>query len=139
MSLKTWVDEECTSSWIHRCNKLGVVDILQSQLVLIIPMLVVSVLSQQCNGSLGIVWIWTWHVQIINEVDQLLGGRWCIQFTCFLLKLLLKNQLKQVGCGVEVEIDNLLDINTVRGIAKLIEHTFDDLSLTETSKSCKHW
>jgi hypothetical protein len=53
--------------------------------------------------------------------------------------LLLKNELKQVGSSVEVEVNNLLDVLTISLHAKLIEETLDDLCLTKSSKSREHW
>jgi len=55
VSLKTRVHEERTSSWVHGTNVEGVLDILKSKLVTVIPMLVILVLSHESNGSLGVI------------------------------------------------------------------------------------
>ena len=109
MSLKTWVDDECTSSGVHGSNELGILDVHKRQLVLVIPMLVVSVLSEKSNGGLSIIWIWARHVEIINEIEKLLGSSWCVKLTSFLLKLLLQDELEKIGICVEVHVDNLLN------------------------------
>ena len=113
MSLKTRVDVESTSSWIHCGNELGVLDVHKRQLVLIIPMLIVSVLSEESNSCLGVIRIWTRHVQIVHEVDQFFGSLRSKQSTGFLFQLLLKNQLEKIGSRVEVEVNNLLDVVAV--------------------------
>ena len=69
MSLESWVDYERTSSWVNGGDKLSVLDILQTEFALVVPMLIISVLSQESNGVLGIIWISSWHVQVINEVN----------------------------------------------------------------------
>jgi len=138
VSLESWVDNERTSSWIHGSNQLGVLDVLKSKLTLVIPMLIVSVLSQQSNGVLGIIWISLWHVHVINEVDELVLSNWSEGLTSFLLELLLKIHLEEVGVSIEVEVDNLLEI-LVTLADKLVKETFDDLGLTASSESNKNW
>ena len=73
-------------------------------------MLVVSVLSEESNSILGIIWITSWHIHIINEIDQLEFTNWSKCLTCFLLKALLHNHLEQVSICVKVEVDNLADV-----------------------------
>jgi len=108
MSLESWVNNERTGSWVHSGNKLGVLDIFKRKFTLIIPMLIISMLSEKGNGILCVIWISSWHVHVINKVNELslsLGG---IQSTSFLLEILFHDHLKQVGISVEVEIDDLL-------------------------------
>lgn len=70
--LETGIDYEGTSCVIHGCDKLSVLDLHERQLVLVIPMLVISVLPQKSNGSLSVVGIWAGQVQVIHEVEELL-------------------------------------------------------------------
>lgn len=139
MSLKTWVNDEGTSRWVHGSNQLGVFDVHERELVLVIPMLIVPMLSKESNSSLGVIGIGTWHVEIINEVDEFLRASWSEQSTSLLLKLLLQDQLQQVCGCVEVEVYNLLDVVAVWGVADFVKETLNDLGLTESSKSCQHW
>jgi len=53
--------------------------------------------------------------------------------------LLLQDQLKKVGSGVEVEVHDLLDVVAVGHGTELVEETLDDLGLTETGEANKHW
>lgn len=46
--LQPGVNSETTSSGVHTGDILGVVDVLESQLIPVIPMLMVNVLSNQC-------------------------------------------------------------------------------------------
>ena len=138
MSLKSWVHNEGTSSWVHSSNKLGILDVLKCELGLIIPMLVISVLSEESNSVLGIIWISSWHVQVIHEVNKLSLSLWSIQSTGFLLQVLLQDHLKQVSISVEVEVDDLVLVK-VRFGADVVKKTLDDLSLTATGLSHQDW
>jgi len=95
MTLETRVHEEGTSSRVHGTNVKGILDILKSKLIAIIPMLIILVLSDKSNGSLSVVSIESRHVKIINEIDELIFTNRSVSFTCLFLKLLLKNGLKQ--------------------------------------------
>jgi hypothetical protein len=95
-------------------------------------------LSQKSNSTLSIIWITSGHVHVINEVDQLVFTNWGKSSTGFLLKLLFQNHLKEIGISVEVEVDNLLDI-FIRFSNHIIKKTFNDLSLTATSKTNQDW
>jgi hypothetical protein len=131
VSLESWVDSERTSSWVHGSDKLRVLNFLHQEFVLIIPMLVVSVLSEESNSGLGIIRISCWHVQVIDEVDELACSLWSKHLTSFLLKVLFQHKLKGISISVEVEIDNLLKIDWVFG-AKIVQKTLDNLGLTSS-------
>jgi len=139
MSLETWVNEERTGSWVHGSDQLSVLDILKGKLALIIPMLVVSVLSEKSNGTLGVIRITHWHIHIIHEVDELVLTNWSECLTSFLFKQLLQVHLKQVSISIEVEVDNLLEIVTVKTIGELVQKTFDNLSLSTSCLTNKNW
>ena len=139
MSLETWIDEEGTSSWVHGSDQLGVLDILKGKLALIIPMLIVSVLSEKSNGTLGVIRITHWHVHVIHEVDELVLTNWSECLTSFLFKQLLQVHLKQVSISIEVEVYNLLEIITIGTTGQLVQKTFDNLSLTTSCKTYKDW
>ena len=76
VTLQTWVHEEGTSSGVHTGNEEGVLDLLKGQLCLVIPMVVVLELSNESNSTLCVIGIKSWHVEIINEVDQLILADW---------------------------------------------------------------
>jgi len=88
MSLKSWVYDERTSGWVHGGNKLGVFDFFQGEFSLIIPMLIISMLSKKSNGVLSVIWISSWHVHVINEVDKFLLSFWSKDLTSLLFKVL---------------------------------------------------
>lgn len=94
MSLESWVDGEGTGLRVHGSNGLSTSDLHSNNLLLVIPMLVILVLSEQSDSRLGIEGIGTRHVEIIQEVDELvLAGR-SISGTSFLLDLLLEHHLE---------------------------------------------
>jgi len=91
-------------------------------------------LSEQCNSILSVVWITSWHVQIIDEIEHLELSNRGEDLTNFLLKLLLHLHLKEIGICVVVEVDDLLKI-LITSLNKVVEHTFDNLSFTTTGHS----
>ena len=90
MALESWVDNEGSSCWVHSSDIQCVVDIFEGKLLSIVPMVVVFVLPNESNGGLSVVRIKSRHVQIINEVDELVLSNWSVASTCLSLKLLLK-------------------------------------------------
>jgi hypothetical protein len=88
MSLKSWVYDKRTSGWVHGGNKLGVFDFFHGKFSLIIPMLIISMLSKKSNGVLSVIWISSWHVHVINEVDKFLLSFWSKDLTSLLFKVL---------------------------------------------------
>jgi hypothetical protein len=110
MSLKTRVDNERTSSWVHCANKLSVEDLKKLKLSLIIPMLIISVLTEKSNSTLSIKLISCRHVQVINEVNKSVFTNWTISSTGLLLKIGVEYKLEKVGISVEVHVDDLLHV-----------------------------
>jgi len=55
--LKTGVDGEATSCWIHTCHILCVVNVLERQFYSVIPMTMINVLSDQCVGLYSEVFV----------------------------------------------------------------------------------
>ena len=90
MSLESWVDNEGTGCWVHSSDIQSVVDVFEGKLLSVVPMVVVFVLPDKSDGSLSVVWIKSWHVQIINEIDELVLSNWSIASTSLSLELLLK-------------------------------------------------
>lgn len=103
-----------------------------------IPVIVVLVLSDKGNGSLSVVWIKHWHVDIINEVDKLVLSNWSEVSTGLLLEELLKRGLEGSGVGVVVEVDDLLKV-VFGGGSQIVKETLDDLSLTATGLTDEEW
>lgn len=110
VTLKARVDMERTGGGVHASSVQSVLDVLQGKLGAIIPVLVVLVLSQERDGSLGVVGIEGRHVQIIDKVDQLVLADWGISATGLLLELLLEHILQKHGVSVEVKVHNLHDV-----------------------------
>jgi hypothetical protein len=94
-------------------------------------MLIVSMLSQESNGSLSIIWISCWHVQVINEVDEFACSFWSKHLTSLFLEVLFQHQLKSVCISVEVKIADLLDIDWVFS-AEIVQQTLDNLGLSSS-------
>ena len=95
MALQTWVYNEGTSCRIHSSDIHRALDFLDRKLLSIVPVSVVFVLTDESNGTLCIILIESWHVQIINEVDQLILSNWSVNFTSATLELLFKDGLEQ--------------------------------------------
>lgn len=88
MSLKSRVNLERTSSRVHASSVKSILNILKGKLASIIPMLVVFMLSQKRDSSLGVIGIKLRHVKIIDEVDQLVFANGSVSLTSLLFKLL---------------------------------------------------
>lgn len=129
MSLESWINEEGTSCWVHGSDKLGIFDFLHQKFIFVIPMLVISVLSEKSDSILGIIRISSWHVQVINEIDELARSLRSKHLTSLFLKVLLQHQLEGIGISVEVEIDDLLEIIWIFS-TKIVQKTLNNLGLT---------
>ena len=136
MALESWVDHERTGSWIHGGNIHGALNFLDGKLCPVVPMLVIFVLTHESDGTLSIVRIESRHVKVINEVDELEFTDWSVDLTSSALKLLLENALEEHRVGIEVEVNDLLEI-FVGLRSEIVQHTFNDLSLTTTSLTNK--
>ena len=139
MALEPWVDDERSSCWVHSSDIQSVVDIFEGEFLSVIPMVIVLMLSDKSNGCLSVIWIKSGHVQVINEIDELVLSNWSITCTCLPLELLFKLILKKSRVSVVIEVYNLLQVLLFCWIAKVIKETFSNLSLTATSLSNKHW
>jgi len=95
MALKTWVHDEGTSCGVHGSDIHCALDLLDRELRTIVPMLVVLVLTNESNGALRVVFIEGGHVEVIDEVNELVFSDRTINLTSPPLKLLLKDSLKQ--------------------------------------------
>ena len=102
-------------------------------------MIIVLVLSDKRNCSLGVVLVESWHIQVIDKVNHLILANWSITSTGLPFKLLFELVLEERGIGVEVEVNNLLEILFLCWIAELVEKTLSDLSLSATSLANQHW
>jgi hypothetical protein len=70
-SLKSRVNRERSSSGIHSGDILGSHDLSHHELLLVVPMGIVQMLTDQGDGGLGFIRIHLGHVKVINEVDEL--------------------------------------------------------------------
>ena len=95
MALETRINHERTSCWVHGSNVHCALDFLNSELSPVIPMCIVLVLTYESNGALSIVYVESGHIEVINEVDQLVLADRSIDFTSSALKLLLENGLEE--------------------------------------------
>ena len=94
MALQTWVDNEGTSRRIHRSYVHRALDLLDSELLSVVPVSIVLVLADESDCTLRIILIESWHVQVIDEVDQLVLAYWSIDFTSTTLELLFEDGLE---------------------------------------------
>ena len=94
VALKTRVNDERTSRGIHRCDVHSALDLLNCELCTIVPMLVVFVLANEGDSTLGVIRIKSGHVKIINEVNELILANRPIDLASSTLELLLQDVLK---------------------------------------------
>jgi hypothetical protein len=106
-SLESGVDSEGSSSSVHGSNVLSVGDLLHDQLLLIVPMGVIEMLSDQSNSSLGFIGIKLRHVEIVNKVDQLDLSRRSETGSSLLLELRLHDTLQESRISEEIEVNGL--------------------------------
>lgn len=94
VALQTWVDNEGTSCRIHRSYVHRALDLLDCELLSVVPVSIILVLADESDGTLCIILIESWHVQVIDEVNQLVLANWSIDFTSATLKLLFEDGLE---------------------------------------------
>jgi hypothetical protein len=104
MSGKTSINEEGTRLGVHGTEEHSSLDeslLLKS--LSVVDKLVIDNLSNQRDGSLGLILISLGHVKIIQEVDQNLTGRRTVVLTSLFEDLRLKQSLQGLGVSVGVE------------------------------------
>lgn len=95
-SLQTGVDEEGTGSWVHCCDVLSVLNVSESPLgAAFVPMLVVFVLTEQGNSILSLIGVKLGHVQIIDELKELVLAEGGIGLTRLLFEHGFELELEQ--------------------------------------------
>lgn len=99
------VYEEGTCTGIQSRKSLCVDNVLQGKFSDIIPMLVVSVLSQKTDSTLGVILIELWHVQIINKVNKFLLPGWTKLFSSNFLQELFQLDLQIARVSIIREVD----------------------------------
>lgn len=119
VSLKTRVHHERSSSGVHGSHIQGRLDVFKGEFGAIVPMLVIFVLAHESNSRLRFIFVQHWHVQIVNEIDELILANGSISASCSLLELLLENVLEQSRVSEVVKVNNLLKI-LVSGRCQLI-------------------
>ena len=104
-------------------------------------MFIVLVLSYESNGSLRVIIVKHWKIDIIDEPYKFILAEWTECDTCSLLNLLLEVDLQKCGIGIIVEVDDLLEvfISCITMCCKIVEETFSDLSLSTTRITDQHW
>jgi hypothetical protein len=132
VALETGIHDERTSSWVHCSNIHCALDLLDGQLLSIVPVFVIFMLSDKSNSTLGVIVVEGGHVKVINEVDQLVLANRSVDLTSATLELLLKDCLQKHRVGVEVEVDDLLKV-FISFCRQFSEQTLDNLGLTATS------
>jgi hypothetical protein len=136
-SLESGVDSEGSSSSVHGSNVLSVGDLLHDQLLLIVPMGVIEMLSDQSNSSLGFIGIKLRHVEIVNKVDQLDLSRRSETGSSLLLELRLHDTLQESRISEEIEV-NGLRLVVLSSSGELIQKTVNNLGLTTSGVTHKH-
>lgn len=114
MSLISGVHVEGTGTGVHTGQVLAVDDFLNGQFADVIPMLVVSMLSQKSNGSLGIVRVELRHIEVVDVIDHSDLSSGTVLLTSQLLQGSLQHSLQVSRVSVEVAVD--LGVSEVLGV-----------------------
>lgn len=70
MSLISRINKEWSSSWVHTGQMLAINNFLDGQFSNIIPMLIISMLSQKSDWGLSVVRVQLRHIEIIDVIDH---------------------------------------------------------------------
>ena len=132
VALEAGIDDKGTGSWVHCSNIHCALDLLNGQLLSIIPVLVILMLSDESNSTLGVIVVASGHVKVINEVDELVLADRSVDLTGTTLELLLKDCLQKHRVSVEVKVDDLLKV-FISFCRQFSKQTLDNLCLTATS------
>jgi hypothetical protein len=135
-ALETGIHKEGTGSGVHGADVKSVLDVLKRKLCAVIPMLVILVLTEESNSGLSVIFIEHGHVQVINELNELVFTERSESATSLLLKQGLELRLKQSRVSVIIEVNNLGKIVFSLG-CHLEKETLDNLGLTATSLTNK--
>ena len=84
---------------------LHVADLLHRELLEVVEAAVVDLLAQQRDRRLRAVLVGRRHVDVVDEVDELLGARRAEHRARLLLERLLEHELQRAGVGERVEVD----------------------------------
>lgn len=94
MSLISRVHVERSRRRVHAGQMLAVHDLLNGQFANIVPMCVVSMLSQKRDSGLSVIRIQLGHIQIIDVINHFDFTAWAVLLTGQLLQRSLKHILQ---------------------------------------------
>mmetsp|Transcript_146757 Transcript_146757/g.471071 ORF Transcript_146757/g.471071 Transcript_146757/m.471071 type:complete len:738 (-) Transcript_146757:5257-7470(-) len=100
VALQARVHNVGTGRRVHARDVLRVADVLHRDLASVPPVAVVLLLLQKLDGTLRVVLVKGWHVQVINEVDELQFSWRSVQLSGFLLQRILHHGLDERGVRV---------------------------------------
>ena len=132
--LQTGVDGERTRRGVHARHILRVVDHLRRELLAVEPVPPAEMLADLRDRHRGVVRIELWHVQIIDEVDELVLTWRSIVDASLLLQLRLKDLLERQHIGEVVEVD--VQAHDPLGLRR--ELTLHECGLTSTGGTDEH-
>jgi hypothetical protein len=135
MSLISRVHEEGSSRGVHRSEMLAFNDFFDGKLGDVVPMLVICVLSQKSDGSLGVVGIQLGHVEVINVVNHVQFGEGSELSTGLLFEGGFKHILEIAGVGVVIEINNGVSVIFRVFGNKTLQDTVSELGFTGSGVS----
>jgi hypothetical protein len=82
MSLISGIDEERSCSGVHAGQMLAIHNFLNRQFSNVVPVLVISVLSQEGDRSLSVIRVQLGHIQIIDVIYHFYFTSGAVLLTC---------------------------------------------------------
>ena len=108
VALHAILDVERARGWVHGRDHQRVVDALHAEALEVIEAAVVFELVQKRNGRLVAVLVGRGHVEVVDEIDELLDARRAEDGARLLLKRRFEHHLQRRGDGERVERDDVV-------------------------------
>jgi len=134
-ALQARVDVEGAGRGVEARHGLDVLNIAPGELVARVPPIIIKELPEEGNGLLGPVLVDLGHVDVVDEVDHLLGPGGAEGAASLLLENALHGALEEHRVGEAVEVDVHVGKGVGVHVAQLVGH---DCRLARASAADKH-
>lgn len=130
---ETRVDLEDTRSRVHSRDLHCVRDRLQFHFFAVLPVALVDALADERDRRLCVIRVGSWHVQVVNEVEQncVTASQW-LEGLSLLLEHTFELQLQTDAVCVKVEINGFVAVLVFR---QFLEDAVDELRFTRACRT----